>query len=112
VGVVDDVRLDQSSECRVIAGCEGCNELAQGDAPFPERSAVTSVGARFLVDFYELVDRWAAWATEVVQDWPENPDEAGPTLDVDRYILERAGRWQSESREDGVVEEFTPVDHS
>jgi hypothetical protein len=46
--------------------------------------AVTSVGARFMVDFYDLVDRWAAWATEVVEAWPEDPSLAEPTLEIDR----------------------------
>jgi hypothetical protein len=26
----------------------------------------------------------------VVQDWPDDPSQAEPNLDVDRYILERA----------------------
>ena len=69
---------------------EAARDYTAGDGPFPERLAVTSVGARFLVDFYDLVDRWAAWATEVVEDWPDDPGDAEPTLELDRYILERA----------------------
>ena len=53
-------------------------------------SKATFIGARFLVDFYDLVDRWAARATEVVEDWPDDPSDAEPTLELDRYILERA----------------------
>jgi DNA-binding PadR family transcriptional regulator len=59
-----------------------------GRGPFPERSAVTSVGARFMVDFYAMVDRWADWATSVVQTWPDDPSQATPNQDVDRYILD------------------------
>lgn len=69
---------------------DSAREYLAGEGPFPQRSAVTSVGARFLVDFYDLVDRWAAWAAEVVAEWPEDPSQAGPTLAVDRYILELA----------------------
>jgi hypothetical protein len=61
----------------------GCNRLARGPA-------ITSPGARFLVDFYDRVDRWAAWATAVVQEWPNDPNEAEPTLEVDQYILRLA----------------------
>lgn len=72
---------------------------AQG--PFPERLAVTSVGARFLVDFYDLVDQWALWATAVVKDWPDDPSQAEPSFEVDRYILALAER---RARRDGRSE--------
>ena len=65
-------------------------DYVEDRGPFPQRLAVTSPGARFLVDFYDLVDRWAAWATTVVQEWPEDPSEAEPTLEVDQYILRLA----------------------
>ncbi len=55
--------------------------------PFPRRLAVTSPGARFLVDFYDLVDRWATWAADVVRQWPEDPSQAEPSLEVAEYIL-------------------------
>lgn len=69
---------------------QAAREYVEGRGPFPERLAVTAPGARFLVDFYDLVDRWAVWATEVVQQWPEDPSRADPTLDVDQYILRLA----------------------
>ena len=65
-------------------------DYVEDHGPFPQRRAVTSPGARFLVDFYDLVDRWAVWATEVVQEWPEDPGEAEPTLEVHQYILRLA----------------------
>jgi len=79
---------------------EAAQDYSAGQGPFPERLAVTSIGARFLVDFYDLVDRWAAWATEVVEDWPDDPGDAEPTLELDRYILERARLRERESRTD------------
>jgi DNA-binding PadR family transcriptional regulator len=69
---------------------EAARAYVAGEGPFPERLGVTSVGARFLVDFYDLVDRWAAWATEVVEEWPADPARATPTLEVDEYILRLA----------------------
>lgn len=71
---------------------EAARDYLAGRGPFPQRSAVTSIGARFMVDFYDLVDRWAAWATEVAQAWPDDPSQAEPTLDIDRYILQLAER--------------------
>lgn len=69
---------------------EAARDYVAGEGPFPQRLGVTSLGARFLVDFYDLVDRWAAWAEDVVHEWPEDPGDVAPTLDVDRYILELA----------------------
>ena len=69
-------------------------EVAQayldGTGPFPERVAVNSLGARFLVDFYDLVDRWAEWASDVVEEWPEDPSRADPDLEVLRSIVASA----------------------
>jgi PadR family transcriptional regulator, regulatory protein AphA len=43
-----------------------------------------------MVDFYEMIYQWAEWAAGVVEQWPDDPSQAEPTLDVDRYILQRA----------------------
>jgi hypothetical protein len=43
-----------------------------------------------MVDFYEMIYQWAEWAAGVVEQWPDDPGQAEPTLDVDRYILQRA----------------------
>ncbi len=39
---------------------------------FPERAALNQLGGRFLTDFYVMVARWVEWASEVVQDWPDD----------------------------------------
>jgi DNA-binding PadR family transcriptional regulator len=52
-------------------------------APFPERAAVNMVVGRFLDDFLETIDRWASWATEITETWPERPADAT----VDRAAL-------------------------
>ena len=81
---------------------DAARDYLAGRGPFPQRSAVTSVGARFMVDFYDLVDRWAAWATEVAQAWPADPSQAEPTLDIDRYILQLAERRVSHDAVDDI----------
>ncbi|HET9665870.1 MAG TPA: helix-turn-helix transcriptional regulator [Desertimonas sp.] len=43
-----------------------------GDSLFPERAALNQLGGRFLTDFYVMVARWVEWASEVVQDWPDD----------------------------------------
>jgi len=54
-----------------------------GDGPFPERAAQLELTSRFISDFYALVGEWAAWATGVVETWPDDPRDA----DVDPLEL-------------------------
>jgi PadR family transcriptional regulator AphA len=51
-------------------------QYAEGEGPFPERMAVLQLTSRFLTDFYILLDDWAAWATLIAADWPDDPSEA------------------------------------
>lgn len=43
-----------------------------GDGDFPERLAVHFLVGRFLTDHYDMVLRWADWATNVVEAWPDD----------------------------------------
>ncbi len=38
--------------------------------------AVLQLTSRFLTDFYILLDDWAAWATGIAGDWPDDPAES------------------------------------
>jgi PadR family transcriptional regulator AphA len=58
-----------------------------------------------MVDFYEMVDRWAQWAVGVVQEWPDDPSEAEPNLDLDRHILEQAAKRQRRPNADSAAVE-------
>jgi hypothetical protein len=51
-------------------------QYAAGHGPFPERMAELQLTSRFLTDFYLLVGNWAAWATQIVTDWPDDPRQA------------------------------------
>jgi DNA-binding PadR family transcriptional regulator len=47
-----------------------------GEGAFPQRAAVNQLGGLFLTDFYVTVARWIAWATEIVEAWPDDLREA------------------------------------
>jgi DNA-binding PadR family transcriptional regulator len=47
-----------------------------GEGAFPQRAALNQLGGRFLTDFYLTVARWVQWATEVVEDWPDDVGDA------------------------------------
>jgi DNA-binding PadR family transcriptional regulator len=51
---------------------------AAGDAPFQQRAAQTMLAGAFLTDFCLLVARWAEWAAEHVEQWPDDPAAAVP----------------------------------
>ena len=45
---------------------------------------------RFLDDYLEMLDRWAAWAGEIVADWPDRPADAEPDLAAMAGTVEQA----------------------
>ena len=47
-----------------------------GDAAFPQRAALNQLPGRFLTEFYVTVARWVAWATDVVERWPDDVRDA------------------------------------
>ncbi|GAA3625520.1 PadR family transcriptional regulator [Microlunatus ginsengisoli] len=69
----------------------------EGEGPYPDRMAVLVLTSRFLDDYLEMIDRWAAWAAEVVAEWPEDPSTARPDLaELARTVEQataRASRW-------------------
>ncbi len=48
----------------------------EGRGAFPRRAALNQLPGRFITDFYVMVARWVAWATEVVETWPDDVTEA------------------------------------
>jgi len=68
---------------------EAARAYLEGGGPFPQRAATNAVGARFSVDFYEMVGRWAAWASGVVADWPDDPSRAEPDWSIFEDVVQR-----------------------
>ncbi|MGY1615453.1 PadR family transcriptional regulator [Geodermatophilus sp. SYSU D00691] len=63
---------------------------AEGTGPFQQRAAQTMLAGAFLTDFYALVARWADWATQQVERWPDDPARAAPDPEAQEEILRRA----------------------
>ena len=55
-----------------------------GSGPFPERLPWLLLIGQFLLDFQLMVERWADWASEIVETWPDDVTAAQP----DRAALE------------------------
>lgn len=47
-----------------------------GEGPFPQRAALNQLPGRFLTEFYVTVARWVEWATTIVEQWPEDVNDA------------------------------------
>jgi DNA-binding PadR family transcriptional regulator len=54
----------------------------EGQGPFPERLPWLLLCGRFLHEMMDAVDRWATWATETVESWPDDVTAAEPDLAV------------------------------
>jgi DNA-binding PadR family transcriptional regulator len=70
----------------------------QGSGPYPERLPILTLTGRFLDDYLEMLDRWAAWAAEVVAQWPDDPRGAAADVaalaDTVSQAKARAERWR------------------
>ena len=53
----------------------------EGRGAFPQRAALNQLAGRFLTDYYACVARWADWAVEQIEAWPDDVTRA--TYDVD-----------------------------
>jgi PadR family transcriptional regulator AphA len=60
-----------------------------GSGPFPERTAQLVLVGRYLSDFADMTRRWAQWAMEEVEAWPEDVSGATPSLDTLRELASR-----------------------
>ena len=64
-------------------------EYAAGAGAFPGRAAQDALVAACLTGFWDAIATWAAWAQEVVADWPDDPSRAEPPWEVIRAIAAR-----------------------
>jgi hypothetical protein len=55
---------------------ETARAYLDGRSAFPERAALNQLGGRFLTDFYVMVGNWVAWASQLVDDWPDDVRDA------------------------------------
>jgi PadR family transcriptional regulator AphA len=63
--------IDQNQENLVAA-----HAYLEGRSEFPERAALNQLAGRFLTDFYVMVAHWVAWASDVVDRWPDDVGDA------------------------------------
>jgi DNA-binding PadR family transcriptional regulator len=55
-----------------VENLDAARAYLEGRGPFPERAALNQLGGRFLTEFYVTVARWVAWASELIDEWPDD----------------------------------------
>jgi DNA-binding PadR family transcriptional regulator len=70
-GALDHARALQARLVEQAAG------YADG-GPSPRRLHVIALGGRFLHEYAETLERWAAWALQEVEEWPSTGAENAP----------------------------------
>jgi DNA-binding PadR family transcriptional regulator len=68
---------------------EVAREYADGNGPFPDRTAQAALVATFLTAYWDAIATWAAWARETVEDWPEDITRADPPWETIRALAAR-----------------------
>lgn len=70
------------TEDQALAAAGIARGYLEGEGPFPERLPWLILVGQFLGDFTAMVDRWAEWATGVVEAWPVDLRSAEPDLET------------------------------
>ena len=60
-----------------------------GSGPFPERTPQLVLVGKYLADFAQMTERWAQWACDVVEEWPDDPALRTPAWEALREIAAR-----------------------
>jgi PadR family transcriptional regulator AphA len=61
----------------------------EGVGAFQERLVVNVITGTFLARFALMVERWASWALDVVESWPDEPRAARPDVaSLEEIVLE------------------------
>jgi PadR family transcriptional regulator, regulatory protein AphA len=88
LSTLDGIRREMAQRAASNVGIP--HEYLEGRGGYPERLPWLILVGKFLDDFEQMVDRWAAWATSVVEGWPDDITEAEPDLTALREMADNA----------------------
>lgn len=67
-------------------------EYAAAAGPYQYRAASPMLAGAFFTEFYAMVARWADWAAQQIETWPEDPAEAVADL-AELEAIARKADW-------------------
>jgi DNA-binding PadR family transcriptional regulator len=97
--------IAEEQRARVETDAAWARRYLEGGAAFPERLAVLSVVGRLQADFNETVLRWAEWALDAVDGWPDDLRSAPPAPRALEDVVDRAA---SRGRDMAPFRRFAP----
>jgi PadR family transcriptional regulator, regulatory protein AphA len=68
----------QWADDRFVASRDIAQGYLEGRGPFPERLPWIILAGQFLTEFTAAVERWADWASGIVEAWPDDVTSAEP----------------------------------
>jgi PadR family transcriptional regulator, regulatory protein AphA len=71
-----------------------------GSGPFPDRAPQLVLVGAYLADFAQMTGRWASWATDVVEQWPDDARQREPAWQVLQEIAGRVAHGHGARSED------------
>jgi len=103
---IERIRAWTDERLEVSAGI--AREYLQAQGSFPDRLPWLILTGRLLDEHVLAIRRWADWAADLVETWPDEVTKAEPPLDalqamaerIDEALLSAPGRHSAESRRD------------
>jgi DNA-binding PadR family transcriptional regulator len=86
-------RMQAWADERREAGSGLSRAYLDGRGAFPERLPWLVLCGQFLEELDLMVERWTAWATSVVEEWPDDVRQATPAYDVLEQQAARDAAW-------------------
>ena len=76
------------AEAKAVFGQALAEQYLSGGGPFPGRLAVSGLTWRFLWESNMTVLRWARWARQEVEGWPEDHSRLDPLQSFRRTVAD------------------------
>ena len=83
-------QLRDWAEQRALDDARIASAYLAGEGPFPQRAAQLVLVGRYSADFADMTRRWAQWAEQLVEQWPDRVADAEPALAALEEIAARA----------------------
>ena len=74
---------------QAVQDADIANSYLTGAGPFPDRAPQLVLVGAYLADFAQMTGRWASWAMDVVEEWPEDTRQRQPAWEALRDIADR-----------------------
>lgn len=82
--------IKEENEDRAAAVQNIPHEYLEDRGGYPERLPWILITGQFLTEWEQMIDRWATWALDVVEQWPDDITQAEPSWETLQTMADRA----------------------